>query len=379
MDSDADSVPKSKPTPSVVAVNDDNDSHDVHPPQTRHGFGVAIMCALPIEATAVKTLLDNKWQAAPFGKAPTDTNIYSVGSIGPHRVVVVHMPGMGKVAAATAAANLRTSFQSLKLVLLVGICGGAPTGSGKAPAELLLGDVVVSEGVVQYDLGRRLPGDRFVRKDTPHDNLSKLSLEADALLAKLKTGQEELHNSVCQHLDALQQQLGSSVAYPGRNDDRLFRPDYLHKHHDPSECPTCAEKVDGVCDKAIEMSCDVLGCDQESNLVSRLRPEHACEPVVHFGDVASGDTVMRSGKDRDMIAARDKVIAFEMEAAGMWEILRASACLVVKSVCDYADSHKHKRWQGYAAATAAAAAKALLENWDACEFTFTAPRLLRVT
>jgi hypothetical protein len=37
--------------------------------------------------------------------------------------------------------------------------------------------------------------------------------------------------------------------------------------------------------------------------------------------------------------------------------------LVIKGVCDYADSHKNKRWQGYAAATAAAVTKGFLENW----------------
>ena len=35
-------------------------------------------------------------------------------------------------------------------------------------------------------------------------------------------------------------------------------------------------------------------------------------------------------------------------------------CLVIKGVCDYADSHKNKKWQPYAAATAAAFARALL-------------------
>jgi hypothetical protein len=35
-------------------------------------------------------------------------------------------------------------------------------------------------------------------------------------------------------------------------------------------------------------------------------------------------------------------------------------CLVIRGVCDYADSHKNKRWQPYAAATAAAYAKELL-------------------
>ena len=76
---------------------------------------------------------------------------------------------------------------------------------------------------------------------------------------------------------------------------------------------------------------------------------------------------MRSGRDRDEIARRDGVIAFEMEGAGCWEILRESSCLIIKSVCDYADSHKNKLFQDYAAAVAAATAKALLESWDARE------------
>jgi hypothetical protein len=50
-----------------------------------------------------------------------------------------------------------------------------------------------------------------------------------------------------------------------------------------------------------------------------------------------------------------------MEGAGVWENFPGS--LVIKGVCDYADSHKNKRWQGYAAATAAAVTKGFLENW----------------
>ena len=34
--------------------------------------------------------------------------------------------------------------------------------------------------------------------------------------------------------------------------------------------------------------------------------------------------------------------------------------LVIRGICDYADSHKSKKWQKYAAATAAAYAKELL-------------------
>jgi hypothetical protein len=35
-------------------------------------------------------------------------------------------------------------------------------------------------------------------------------------------------------------------------------------------------------------------------------------------------------------------------------------CLVIRGICDYADSHKNKRWQAYAAAMAAACTKEIL-------------------
>jgi nucleoside phosphorylase len=46
-----------------------------------------------------------------------------------------------------------------------------------------------------------------------------------------------------------------------------------------------------------------------------------------------------------------------MEAAGL---MNDFPCLVIRGICDYADSHKNKDWQGYAAAVAAAYAKELL-------------------
>ena len=51
------------------------------------------------------------------------------------------------------------------------------------------------------------------------------------------------------------------------------------------------------------------------------------------------------------------MLCFEMEAAGL---MNNFPCLMVRGVCDYADAHKNKRWQPYAAATAAAYAKELL-------------------
>lgn len=46
-----------------------------------------------------------------------------------------------------------------------------------------------------------------------------------------------------------------------------------------------------------------------------------------------------------------------MEAAGL---INSFLCLVIRGICDYADSHKNKQWQAYAAATAAAYGKEVL-------------------
>lgn len=44
-------------------------------------------------------------------------------------------------------------------------------------------------------------------------------------------------------------------------------------------------------------------------------------------------------------------------------------CLVIRGICDYADSHKNRIWQPYAAATAAAYAKELLSTIPPAEVT----------
>ena len=324
---------------------------DPSPPRDRHGFGVAILCALPPEASAITACFDKQWDDQIYGKAPGDSNAYSTGVIGHHNVVLVHIPNMGKVAAAIAAAYLRSSFQGIQLALVVGICGATPIG--KEGENIFLGDVVISKGLVQYDLGRRSLNSRFEPKDRLRDywdNLPRPSPEIRAALTKLQTeqGRNRLQNKTSQYLGILRHKLRGVVTFPGSTEAKLFKSTFLRKHHSPSECMTCSNDDGGetLCAMANGMSCQ----------------HPPPNPVVHFGLVASGDTVMRSREDRDNIAARDGVIAFEMEGAGVWETFPHS--LVIKGVCDYADSRKDKRWQGYAAVTAAAATKGFLENWS---------------
>ncbi|KAI3316921.1 hypothetical protein HD806DRAFT_399973 [Xylariaceae sp. AK1471] len=311
-------------------------------PATRHEFEIAIICALPLEADAVQALFDQHWDnnGPPYDKASGDPNAYTTGAIGRHNIVLAHMPGMGKANAAAVAASCRASFPNIRLAAVVGICGAVPFGPDGS--EIVLGDVIISDGLVQYDFGRRHP-DRFVRKNTLSDSPGRPNAEIRALLSKLKShhNRSMLQEKLSRHLKVVQHNLQLDVQYPGAANDRLFEATYHHTDEG--------------------RSCDESRCNGPLVLRNRLEQGKGnMQPGVHFGLIASGDTVMRSGEERDSIARKECVLGFEMEGAGVWD---SFPCVVIKGVCDYADSHKTKSWQRYASATAAACLKAFLEFW----------------
>ncbi|GAB1310657.1 hypothetical protein MFIFM68171_00867 [Madurella fahalii] len=98
-------------------------------PRRREDFEIAVFCTLPLESN----------------------DLYKTGRIGKHNVVVALLSGMGKTSAASTAARIRSSYPRIRLALLVGICGAVPQTGGM---EILLGDVVISKAIVQYDFGR---------------------------------------------------------------------------------------------------------------------------------------------------------------------------------------------------------------------------------
>lgn len=343
-------------------------------PSSRDDFEVAIICALPLEYNAAYLIFDELWDkdGDQYGRAPGDHNSYKTGRVGKYNVVLALLPHMGKVTAASAAASMRSSYGSLRLALLVGVCGGMPRSEN---GDILLGDVIISNIVVQYDLGRLYP-DKFVRKDAVSDNLGRPNTDIRSLLATFETdpGIDQLEDQTAQFLQELQNKVAQTKRqgkydYPGTAQDKLYKSTYCHKHHGSRTClcNSCLSDSDPVCEAALSLSCDDLGCDDE-HLVKRNRlqlkhqlelkeSKEAQQPCVHVGAIASGDMVMKSAAHRDRIAKESGVIAFEMEGAGVWDEV---PCIVIKGVCDYADSHKHKGWQNFAAATAASASKAIL-------------------
>jgi len=287
-------------------------------------YTVGIICALDVEKAAVEATLDE--EHGRLEKAVGDDNAYTFGRIGEHNVVVACLPAgvMGKASAAVVAKDMMRSFP-IKVGLMVGICGGV----WSERADVRLGDVVVSQphgvhgGVVQWDFGKMEQDGVFRRTST----LNKPPRPLLSAVQSLKARHILRDSEVNEHLAAMfgkYPRLADTFGHQGQEYDELFEASYGH-----AAGSTCAE------------------CDR-SRLCNRpLRPDD--HPQIHYGNIASGDQVVKDGQTRDRIARGEEILCFEMEAAGLMDTF---PCVVIRGVCDYADSHKNKRWQPYAAATA---------------------------
>jgi nucleoside phosphorylase len=297
-------------------------------------YKIGWVCALPCEMAAAGAMLDERHD--DLSKHGVDNNAYILGSFGVHNVVIACLPSgrYGTNSAAVVAIQLLNSFQSVRFGVLVGIGGGVPGEE----MDLRLGDIVVSKptgtfgGVVQYDLGKTIGDGSFVRTgslDKPPTALltAVTKLEAEHLMGYSKVP-GYLSEMVGRHPE-----MKARFTHPGLENDRLFRADYEHL----KEKKTCEH-----CNKSMELE---------------RTARQQTSPRIHYGTIASGNQVMKHGQTRDRLGKEFGVICFEMEASGLMD---SFPCLVVRGICDYADSHKADRWQEYAAATAAAYAKELL-------------------
>ncbi|KAN0073083.1 hypothetical protein V8E54_009197 [Elaphomyces granulatus] len=299
-----------------------------------HDYTVAWVCALPLEMATAKSMLDEIHPNLPTSS--NDQNTYALGKIHDHNVVIACLPSgvYGTTSATTVANQMLSTFRSIRFGLMVGIGGGVPTKE----ADIRLGDVVVSKptgdfgGVVQYDFGKTVGQDDFERTGT----LNKPPQILLTAIAKLQADQMMETSRIPEFLSemiATYPKMRADFTYRGQEQDRLF--DAAFDHH------------------ALQNTCDT--CDI-SRLVARpVRDRH--DPVIHYGLIASGNRVIKHGGTRDKLSQELGILCFEMEAAGLMD---SFPCLVIRGICDYADSHKNKQWQGYAAATAAAYAKELL-------------------
>lgn len=304
------------------------------PDRTVEDYNIGWLCALPKEMTAALSMLDEEHPDLE-GQQRHDNNNYALGRIHRHNVVIACMPAGadGLVNAATAARDMARTFPSLRVCLMVGIGGGIPN---LPKDDIRLGDVVVSQpdgtlgGVVQYDKGKAEKGGQFVIK-------GQLNQAPPVLLQTLARLQAEHGRRDSWISRYMKEAIGRNPRMGDAGYTVPKEPDCLH----------CRE-----CDHSIE---SLVGKCTARHQAREQRNDDS--PMVHYGIVASGNSVIKDAQVRDDLREQFGALCVEMEAAGL---MNHFPCLVIRGVCDYADSHKNDAWHAYAAMTAAAYAKEFL-------------------
>lgn len=311
-------------------------------------YTVGWLTALPHEAAASETMLD-RFHGPPLKRNENDKNAYTLGSIngsrGEHHVVMTSLPpgGYGTISAATAASHMLSSFPAIKFGLMVGIGGGI----WSEETDVRLGDVVVSQpegkqgGVRLYDFGKETVEGFEVRGHLNSPPRSVLNVMGRLQRKHVKEGSEIpkfLQGMGEKYPKMARPRRGPGFIHQGTEHDRLFHSNYIHQ----GRKGTCAD------------------CDGEQEVQREQRGDE--DPEIHYGIIASGNSVIKDARKRDSICGKYRdILCFETEAAGL---MNDFPCLVIRGICDYCDSHKNDRWQNYAAATAAAYAKELLSVAD---------------
>ncbi|KAL8284623.1 hypothetical protein RB600_009169 [Gaeumannomyces tritici] len=312
-----------------------------------HKYTVGWISAVTTEYVAAQQFLDERHEP-PKSVGQHDNNAYTLGRIGQHNVVMAQQPDgeYGMTTAATVARDMLHSFPNIRIGLMVGIGGGAPSRKH----DIRLGDVVVSSpaggkgSVFQYDYGKTIQEKDFVHTGFLNLPPQVLRTAVGQLKAQYEADGNELMTGITQILEK-KRRLRKKYSRPPATSDKLYRSEVVHPTpKDPDSPNDCSE---------------VCGSDPQHLITRPGRHADEDDPAIHYGLIASANQLMKDAKIRDKLAAEKGVLCFEMEAAGL---MNHFPCLVIRGICDYSDSHKNKEWQGFAAMMAAAYAKDLLRQ-----------------
>ncbi|KAF1980612.1 hypothetical protein K402DRAFT_17736, partial [Aulographum hederae CBS 113979] len=234
-------------------------------------YNVGWICAIPTEYVAARTFLD-EIHPGPEKLSPNDNNEYTLGKIGNHNIVIAVLPDgeYGLSPATSVAKDMLHSFPSVRIGLMVGIGGGAPS----LKHDIRLGDVVVSSpkdgnsGVFQYDFGKTIQDQSFQATRFLNQPPPVLRAAVSGIKAVHETDGHQLDEAINGVLNR-KPRLRTKYQRPQIGTDRLYQASVVHPLDKNTSCRVACEK-------------------DLSKLVSRpQRTEEDDIPAVHYGLIAS--------------------------------------------------------------------------------------------
>ncbi|XP_026496623.1 uncharacterized protein LOC113401112 isoform X1 [Vanessa tameamea] len=300
---------------------------------------IAVVTALYCEKQAVDAMMDNQETYVRYTTVG-ESNVYTLGTIGSHRVVTTKLPSVGRTREAmTAAGNTTTRllgiFQKVDYVFLVGVGGGVPHYTDYSK-HVRLGDVVVSTPASDLpDKYVYIFCEKAERNDKGgFDYEVKPYKPADYLLQdialRLATTSASWNTYVNEGLNRLR-------GVPGR--------------WEPPEQATDRLCVDVGGGAFIEVSHPA----PQGETIRSAR--------VHCAPVAGGRAVASAGEARAAFAAHARALAYDCELDAVLDSVVGNCkdCFIsIRGISDYRDGTRGKDWQPHAALTAAAVMKAII-------------------
>ncbi|KAJ5367345.1 hypothetical protein N7541_001286 [Penicillium brevicompactum] len=317
------------------------------------GYTVAWVCSNTTERVAARAFLDEEHDS-PTHLSPSDENIYTLGRIWGHNVVIATLARRfrGKYPAVRVIQDLQKSFPNVRICLMVSIGGGLPSKN----RDIRLGDVVVDFSTDGQS--RRL-------RDGALEATSGLGLclqdayspfiFLNTAVAQLMVEYEKASNLLDNKVNQVFQQrprLQRKYKRPNPEFGRLYQSEVVHVKDDET-CTSCG--------------------DDPSHLVVRSPRIAIDAPAVHYGLIGSSSRVLYNAGYRDRISAQTGILCYESGAGGYMSGLSGHGpkvpFLLIRGICDYCDSHRNQVWRGYASIVAAAYAKDLLRHIDPEQLT----------
>lgn len=308
---------------------------------------IAIITANYCEKLAVDAMMEQKTTFVRF-KAEGESNVYTVGYIGEHKVVSTKLPQIGhhraaQISSGNTTTRLLGTFQNIEHVFVVGVSGGVPHYTDYYK-HVRLGDIVLSKcndkGYVYYHCDKILKDkdDNIVyklRTFAPRDLVLQTVLEKLQVRAKKRPDKAPWEKYIYEGLDLLRNQ-EADFNRPPKESDRLYmnigEDDLIEVQH--PEPPEGGESIkEGV-------------------------------PNIHYGQIGSGRHVTKYDSTKLDFAHRYNISCFDAEYDQVLESIvgnRKDSFLFIRGISDYGDGTRNKEWQPYAALVAAAMMKTIIK------------------
>ncbi|KAI1318348.1 hypothetical protein F5Y16DRAFT_135141 [Xylariaceae sp. FL0255] len=234
-------------------------------------YTVGWICAVGEELVAAQNFLDEKHDE-PDHVPANDNNTYTLGRLGKHNIVIAAMPHWqyGLVIAAIVARDMVRSFPNVRIGLMVGIAGGAPSPKH----DIRLGDIVVASpgyangGVLQYDYGMTVQNSEF--RTTGYLNQPPLFMlnAISALKAEYEADGHTIDMAIQSVLET-KRRLRTKYCRPDFTTDRLYQTRWTHQGNNDDDCHSA--------------------CGTEHLITRSERSDDEDNPAIHYGLIASAN------------------------------------------------------------------------------------------